>query len=124
MIRESQAGIFTSGCACPDVFLTPHGHTEPVRLYETVEYGKFLVLVVGEDGGHLGKFKDVARWLRVRPSQGAKLQLSNGDADCTYGADFAKEGDSYAVVVRPDMYVSYAGEIRGALQYLEELFVQ
>ncbi|WEW55603.1 hypothetical protein PRK78_001034 [Emydomyces testavorans] len=121
-IRESEVGIWKAGRACPDIPLTVPGASEAQYLYSMVTYGKYLVLVAGHHGSHFNSFTDLVRWLRILPIVEEQNYHLNGESASSYFADVVKEGENYAVVVRPDMYIAYAGTAEGAAEYLAEFF--
>ncbi|EAS34804.3 FAD monooxygenase [Coccidioides immitis RS] len=122
-VRESEVGIWKAGRACPDILLTTPGASESRYLYSIVTYGKYMVLVAGDHGGHFNTFKSLVRWLRILPKADEQNCHLNGESELSYLAEVVKEGENYAIVVRPDMYIAYAGTAEGATEYLAEIFV-
>lgn len=122
VIRESETGLWKAGRPCPDFELKVPGSTEEGKwFYQTVEYGKFRVLVSGDHGGNFGKFNDLVAWHKLAPNVDGPADL-NGEAAATFLTDIVKAGEEFAVVVRPDMYLAYAGTVAGATEYLSEIF--
>ncbi|KAI1969396.1 hypothetical protein LOZ53_006719 [Ophidiomyces ophidiicola] len=122
-IRESEISIWKAGRACPDIQMTVPGNLKSQYLYSMVTYGKYLVLVAGDHGGHFDSFNDLVRWLRILPKVDGQNYHLNGESASSYLSDIVKEGENYAVVVRPDMYIAYAGPVDTAREYLGEIFV-
>ncbi|XP_044715096.1 uncharacterized protein HRG_11364 [Hirsutella rhossiliensis] len=117
LVWESEYDIWTAGCRCPDLILQSLDGSKSTRLYTEATYGKYLVLFIGThasiDFGHL----NVAVPYQVRPlapeAEGGKM----------FRADWANRDDSFAVVVRPDMYIGRVGKDANSCRlFLDEIY--
>ncbi|KOS22161.1 Phenol 2-monooxygenase [Escovopsis weberi] len=137
IVDSSEHGIWKAGDRCPDVTLRKSAFADGVhedaapetRLYSQVSYGKFLILVVGKhDGVHAvppETYHDIARHITILPAQESGSGVSNGQMSSgeAFTAEWAKRGESFAVVVRPDMYIGHVGCAVGSCErYLDSLF--
>lgn len=120
LIVPSEVGIWKAGYRCPDVEVTPREGGDCRWLYTEAVYGKHLVLAIGnaqfDDLGfhdHTYRF-DIA-------SESASDQVAEINTKI-FTADWVGKEDSFVVLVRPDMYVAYAGDVEGAKAHLGELF--
>lgn len=121
-IRESETGLWKAGNPCPDFEIKIPGSPEEGKwFYQVIEYGKYRVLVSGDHGGNFGKFNDLVAWHKLVPKADGRRDL-NGESASTFLTDIVKTGEEFAVVVRPDMYIGYAGTVAGATDYLSEIF--
>ncbi|KAI9172557.1 Aromatic hydroxylase fmpF [Paramyrothecium foliicola] len=124
LVADSSHGIWKAGYRCPDVVLRALGGDKPSWLYSEVEYGKFVVLFIGkpktlpEEYGHLAVgFSIVPAEPRSGKADNSKEVLAKISS---FAADWVATEDGYAVVVRPDMYIGYAGTSEdGWQQYLD-----
>ncbi|KAK7921486.1 FAD monooxygenase [Apiospora marii] len=144
LVVESEQGIWKAGRRCPDLevqFASPHfpGPTrDTYRLYETARsfgYGRFLLLVIGHHS-HAAptldwQFRSVANAVTlVWP--GAILSLTDPNkaprggfhypGEWSFVTDAVGPDDSFMVVVRPDLYIGYVGDIEGLLSYMAKIF--
>ncbi|KAH6609979.1 FAD monooxygenase [Trichoderma cornu-damae] len=124
IVENSEHGVWKAGKRCPDVVLSkPEGDGE-IWLYSQVTYGKYLVLAIGNHPEQAHAHADVAVLFNILPSS-ATLEsvLATTSKVGTFTADWADPEESFAVVVRPDMYVGYVGaDIESCQQYLDRLF--
>ncbi|KAG8163836.1 hypothetical protein KVR01_005754 [Diaporthe batatas] len=122
LIQNSSSGLWIAGKRCPDIELTPVASEskQATRLYSIVEYGKFLVLSIGgsPEEGSTSSFEDVARVLTLLP-EGAAASPSTGEA---FSSGLIGSGESFTVVIRPDMYIGYVGTGSGWRDYLGTVF--
>ncbi|KAF5019126.1 hypothetical protein F66182_8895 [Fusarium sp. NRRL 66182] len=117
-IRDSQHGLFTAGQPCPDLYLTLDGQLTSSRLYSMVEYGKYLVLAIGDQPCSKVNPNESIVWLRIQaPTTVAQPTANVGNS--VYRANFVGRKDNYTVVVRPDMYVGCITHDDGWKAYLE-----
>ncbi|KAF9878656.1 FAD binding domain-containing protein [Colletotrichum karsti] len=127
LVQGSTQGIWTPGRRCPDVYLTPSSEQEPKRLYDLLagKYGKHVVLKIGRqetDGpAPADGLKDVARFFRVTPHNAETRTTSIEDSSSLFSAEWVGSDDEFVVVVRPDMYIGYAGQGEGWKEYLSYL---
>lgn len=122
LIHISSRGLWIAGKRCPDLELTPvaNGSQEATRLYSIVEYGKYLVLVIGgqPEGGSTSRYKDNTRALALLPPSSGGVQ----SAEDVFTSEVIGAGESFTVVIRPDMYIGYVGEEDGWKDYLGTVF--
>ncbi|KAM4063529.1 hypothetical protein HRG_014009 [Hirsutella rhossiliensis] len=135
LVWESEYDIWTAGCRCPDLILQSLDGSKSTRLYTEATYGKYLVLFIGThasiDFGHL----NVAVPYQVRPlaesnlTNGHVISGSNGfqapeaEGGKMFRADWANRDDSFAVVVRPDMYIGRVGKDANSCRlFLDEIY--
>lgn len=115
LVRESEFGEFVAGHRCPDLTVTALGNSRSIhtgeerRLYTLFQYGKFVVLFLGDKAGSLSvealqKYQPVAEFWNIR----ADDQPSASNIP-EYQAKWV-ENQAGIVVIRPDFYTGYAGE--------------
>ena len=142
LVVESEQGIWKGGRRCPDLELQlcgPHvpGPTrDSCRLYEVVRtfgYGRFILLVIGHHS-HAAPFLDrhfqaVANAVTlVWPGAIPSLMVSHAPGgflypgEWSYVTDVVGPDDSFMVVVRPDLYIGYVGDMSGLLRYMSTIF--
>ncbi|KAM0324903.1 hypothetical protein ACHAQA_007869 [Verticillium albo-atrum] len=117
LVHDSSVGTWTAGHRCPDVYVMPALDVEAKRLYSLLSYGKHLILLVGKPAARVGGApdkavsRDVARTFRVLP-RGVDPETSAEDSPDVevFWANWVRPTDSYVVIVRPDMYIGFAGE--------------
>ncbi|KAK7931138.1 Monooxygenase- FAD-binding protein [Apiospora marii] len=129
LIAESERGIWKAGSRCPDLTLASRKladeqQQQQQRIYSLAQYGRFLILVIGgasnDDVQALQQFRHVADLLAlVNPAEGA---IDSDGSTGTFTSDLVAPADKFTVLVRPDMYIGYVGDTRGAQQYLLNLF--
>ncbi|PLB49768.1 monooxygenase [Aspergillus steynii IBT 23096] len=124
LVRESEFGEFVAGHRCPDLTVTAlsdshNVHTgEERRMYTLFQYGKFVVLFLGDQAGSvsataLQKYQQVAEFWNIHADdKGIDSEVPE------YQARWV-ENQSGVVVIRPDFYTGYAGEKWE--EYLDEL---
>lgn len=118
-VHESEVGIWQAGYRCPDVQLKLSSG-EQKWLYTIAAYGKFIVFCIG---GHIDlgeRYQNLVTVYDILPGD-AKVKSKTGSE--AFAADWvAKEEERFYVVVRPDMYVGFAGKDgEGAREYLSLL---
>ncbi|KAK1146820.1 hypothetical protein N8T08_002581 [Aspergillus melleus] len=115
LVRESEFGEFVAGHRCPDLTVIALSDSHEVsageerRLYTLLQYGKFVVMFLGDQAGSTSsaaveKYQEVADFWNVR----ADDQRSESGIP-EYQASWV-ENQSGVVVIRPDFYTGYAGE--------------
>ncbi|KAJ3525003.1 hypothetical protein NM208_g11828 [Fusarium decemcellulare] len=117
-IRDSQHGLFTAGQPCPDLYLTLDGQPTANRLYSMVEYGKYLVLAIGDPPMPKVKLSESIVWLSIQAETTEGPPTANV-GNKSYRANFVGRNDSYTVVIRPDMYVGCVASDGSWKAYLE-----
>lgn len=123
-VEESEHGIWKAGKRCPDIVLSTPDSDGDVRLYSQVTYGKYLILAIGNHPEQALAHEDVAVLFSILPSSATAESVVTSKAR-TFTADWAEAGESYAVVVRPDMYIGYVGaDIESCQRYLDRLFIR
>ncbi|KAH7133563.1 FAD binding domain-containing protein [Dactylonectria macrodidyma] len=111
LIKESQHDIWKAGHRCPDIIIKAASSAASTRLYAEASYGKFLVLLIGKHPESAFDYDSIADVYHILPSEEQAEQAQEVQSQATEGnrftADWVKSDDSYAVVVRPDMYIGY-----------------
>ena len=119
LVHGSSNGIWKTGERCPDIYLTSVKARKSQRLYTIVSYGQVLILSIGgsQDSSFVGK--DKSRLLTILPTRGC----GDGRVDdtCTFMSDYVVPGKDFVVVVRPDLYIGYVGDIQGAHLYAKRI---
>ena len=124
LVVSSEVGIWKAGFRCPDVEITPSTGGDSRWLYTEAVYGKYLVLAVGNSQlADVGFHDHTYRFDIVSESTSAEGTKHHSNSK-SFTADWVGMDDSFVVLVRPDMYVAYAGEVEGAQAHLRELFGQ
>lgn len=121
--QQPRQACWTAGRRCPDVSLVLPGREqeEARRIYSLAEYGKFSVLLFG--GAHLDAdttwpAPSRATFYKVLPAgSSAPAGASKGVWSVVDPALVGKD-DSFAVVIRPDMYIGFVGEGDGWRSYM------
>lgn len=121
LITESEHGIWKAGRRCPDIVLHPRDHAGEIRLYSTVIYGRFCVLSIGTTFNTDGWPKlpiPLARYEILGVDQDGQTPDSEIEERLAFTSPEVCPHEQFLVVVRPDMYVGYAGSKEGAVCYL------
>lgn len=137
------APCWTPGLRCPDLHLVPLGkeHDEGARVYSLAEYGKYIIFLFGQANleteptttcpAAAAPHATFYKVLRAAQAPGQEevpvFSKKNGGAYTVSEPGVVPDGgssraDSFAVVVRPDMYIGYAGQGDGWASYLAEVF--
>ncbi|OAL43314.1 FAD/NAD(P)-binding domain-containing protein [Pyrenochaeta sp. DS3sAY3a] len=128
LVRESARGVWVAGERAPDLWLEGPQDEASVRFYQKLSYGRYVVVVVGAAGRSINvqdaRFASVIRLTALK----AKGVGARGDGDGlleeihpeSYGFSWAKRGDEYAVLVRPDCYVEFVGHVDEVLEYTQQ----
>ncbi|KAK7943567.1 FAD monooxygenase [Apiospora aurea] len=136
LIVDSERGIWKAGRRCPDLTLASRRLADDQlqqqrRLYSLARYGRFQILAIGgaSNGLHaFQRFRHAADMLALVSAAevgafGGGQDDSAGSCPTTYASDLVAAGDSFTVLVRPDMYIGYVGEAEGAAEYLLNLLL-
>ncbi|KAE8390916.1 monooxygenase [Aspergillus alliaceus] len=128
LVVDSSHGDFVAGDRCPDLWVaklpaTPsHAQVEEpsqVRLYELFGYGKFKVLVLGnEKPATFQQAVEVQQKVEVWHIHDQEHRRTTLPYE--FRADWVKSDEGAVVVVRPDLYIGYVG--KDWIQYLESVF--
>ncbi|KAM0496320.1 hypothetical protein ACHAP8_007581 [Fusarium lateritium] len=124
LVQGTEHGIWRPGYRCPDVVMTATSG-ETTRLYQNVAYGEFIVLAIGNRLPNGSTSAPVYTILPGGTTNGHVQLDQDRDCDKTFFADWANKA-SAIVIVRPDMYVGYAGtaEDEAWKNYLDAYFVK
>lgn len=124
-VTTSHLGIWKAGSRCPpdvELVTTPGG--KKTRLYSEVTYGKYIVISVGKQQAMSSLFGELTvMFIDVHPHSPQSVQVSNlsplqdllGSSSnvCKQAKQFTgtwvSDDDSFMVLVRPDMYIAFAG---------------
>lgn len=130
-VRESEKSVFKAGERCPDLWLQDDAG-EDIRLYQKFRYGRYVFLAIGETAHaeSTGFDQDLVSIIKVRPLKGMNVGVDNKGRDIdvgsygkdAFGCSYAKMGESFLVLVRPDCYVEYVGETEEVLRYFKERY--
>lgn len=127
LVKSSRAGLWVAGQRCPDLILESKSLKGPRRLYSLVTYGQWLVLAIspGHDVTRKSQSQSVQRMTIIpasetSPDQAEGTAQSQDSSSLVYHCAALDPGDSFVVVVRPDMYVGYAGDVSVAEGYLAD----
>jgi hypothetical protein len=124
IVEESEYGIWKAGRRCPDVVLSKPDSDGDIWLYSQVTYGKYLILAIGDHPEQALAHEDVAVLFNILPSSATADSVVTSKVR-TFTADWTGADESYAVVVRPDMYIGYVGaDIESCQRYLDRLFIR
>lgn len=129
--KSPVASCWTAGLRCPDFPLVPAGSSDGTgsRVYSLAEYGKYTVFLLGEanlETDTTWPAASNATFYKVLPATSSALASAGVTKKGVYTV--AEPGlvdsgtDSFAVVVRPDMYIGYVGVGDGWKSYLAEIF--
>lgn len=142
--QGSEKGPWKAGYPCPDFDVTQVGDattTHHQRFYTRTSYGSYLLLTAGNatmddtnldhhrhdrDGGAAHAFGPLVTRIRLVPQK--RVTAASVDTHATdggsliYATNFVSSEDSFAAVVRPDMYIAYVGTAEGAAEYLGQIF--
>ncbi|KAF2019988.1 hypothetical protein BU24DRAFT_419586 [Aaosphaeria arxii CBS 175.79] len=118
LVIQSQRSIFEAGYRCPDLWLQTPGAYGASRLYEKIVYGRFTLLIIGDSPASRNITSgNILTTFQLRP-----LSRKKEDNDEEFfGCALVKEGESYAVLVRPDTYIAQVGEVEELTAYMDGL---
>ncbi|KAK8108098.1 FAD monooxygenase [Apiospora kogelbergensis] len=139
LVVESRIGIWRAGERCPDIsFGSPNPSFEICnsatrkRLYSTVGYGRFILFLVGDQqiqippyGLGTGYALDIIMLLRTGAFPTHTIDFDGIDFSAFFWrvkfwlTEVVGPDDSFAVVVRPDMYIGCVGECATCIKYLD-----
>lgn len=139
LVVESRIGIWRAGERCPDISLgSPNPSFEVCnsaiqkRLYSTVGYGRFILFLVGDQqiqippyGLGTGYAFDIIMLLRTGAFPTHTIDFDGIDFSAFFWrvkfwlTEVVGPDDSFAVVVRPDMYIGCVGECATCIKYLD-----
>ncbi|KAK8112314.1 FAD binding domain containing protein [Apiospora kogelbergensis] len=134
LIVDSERDIWRAGKRCPDLVLTSpvisaEQEGQKQWLYSLARYGRFLVLAIGATPGDLHwlqRFRCAADVISLTPrGHGVHSAMDTSGTDeglPTFASELVAPGDAFTVLVRPDMYIGFVGETKGAVDYLADLF--
>ncbi|KAF2997563.1 hypothetical protein E8E13_001310 [Curvularia kusanoi] len=128
LVRDSKHGVWEAGHRAPDLWLDDLQTGDAVRLYQKLLYGRYLIVLAGAAKQVTVQNPDFVTVLRMTPlkakqvgvqipSEPAVDELVHPEA---FGCSYIREGDDYAVLVRPDCYVEYVGSVDEVLQHVEQ----
>ncbi|PVH97871.1 FAD/NAD(P)-binding domain-containing protein [Periconia macrospinosa] len=131
-VRESERSLFKAGERCPDLWLQEESGASS-RLYQKLRYGRYLLLVIGNDACINKKFKgEFVTVIRLKPLQakaiGVEKQSEKEDTHenayrkDAFGSAYVKRDEEYLVLVRPDCYTEFVGGVDEVLQYFNERY--
>lgn len=140
LVRESERGVWTAGHRAPDLWLSECKTGDAVRLYQRLVYGRYVLVLVGAARRnvvvHRPEFLTLLRLERLKAKRIGVENLDEGVGngvggagedrveeevhDDAYGCSWAKEGEEYAVLVRPDCYVQFVGGVDEVVEYVCE----
>lgn len=124
IVETSEHGIWKAGKRCPDVVLSKLEGDGNVWLYSQVTYGKYLILAIGNHPEQALAHDDATVLFNILPSSATPESISTSKIG-TFAADWADPDESFAVVVRPDMYIGYVGaDIESCQRYLDGFFAR
>ncbi|KAH6616649.1 FAD binding domain-containing protein [Boeremia exigua] len=129
LVRASRRAVWTAGHRAPDLWLADPCSGHARRLYQTLTYGRYLLVVVGAPRARVAvaapAFVTLLRLAGLKARRvGAQLRAEDAVEEEThaeaYGCSWVKSGDEYAVLVRPDCYVEFVGAVGEVLGYVQE----
>ncbi|KAE8149944.1 monooxygenase [Aspergillus avenaceus] len=112
LVRESKHGDFIAGQRCPDLHVRNlsegKDNTQLERLYSIFKYGRFKIFIIGGKANVSSevtqRFSDVAEFWHVH-----NIPCAIGSGLPEYFAEWVQGDEDTVVVIRPDLYVGYAG---------------
>jgi phenol 2-monooxygenase len=124
LVRESEHGVWKAGYRVPDLWLS-NSEGEAVRLYQTLIYGRYLLVIVGAMSRAVEvqnpAFVALLRLTSLRARGVGVLKRSEDRKEKVhpdvFGCSLVKRGEEYAVLVRPDCYVEFVGDVDRVLEY-------
>lgn len=124
IVENSEHGFWKAGKRCPDVVLSKPEGDGDIWLYSQVTYGKYLILAIGNHPEQAISHEDVAVLFNILPSSATLEGVATSKVK-TFTADWVGLEESFAVVIRPDMYIGYVGaDIESCQRYLDRLFIR
>lgn len=128
LVRESERGVWKAGHRAPDLWLSGAGG-EPVRLYQKLVYGRYLLVVVGATGRAVEvQSSAFITLLRLTGLKAREVGVQKRGEDVeeeeevlpeAFGCSWVKRGEQYAVLVRPDCYVEFVGDVDEVLEHTQ-----
>lgn len=133
LVMESERGIFKAGSRCPDLWLQDFATNDTKRLYQNIVYGKYMILsIIGNVDVPVIEVKDTAflTVMCLKPLEAmrvgvAKVQRGVGvqaELPKAYGCSWVKEGNNFAVLVRPDCYIEHVDEHNIVVDHIKRRF--
>lgn len=131
LVRESEQGVWKAGHRAPDLWLHDKKTQDSVRLYQKMIYGRYMLILVQSTrvikvirpGFATIVRLDSLRSMGVgvgtekKPDKDEGKQFFDKGA---FGCALVKKGEEYAVLVRPDCYVEFVGEVDEGITYIAE----
>lgn len=124
LVTTSHHGIWKAGSRCPDVELVTAPGGKNTTLYSEVAYGKYIIISVGKHQAISSLFSRLAAmFIQVHPPSQPSAEISNlspiqgllehcshaGKQTKQFTGTWVSDDDSFLVLVRPDMYIAFAG---------------
>lgn len=129
LVQESEHGVWKAGYRAPDLWLHDNKTQDAVRFYQKMVYGRYVLVLVGEKREVRVRrpgFLMVVRLVGLKSmGMGVEGQVAEQEEqkefdEEAFGCDIVKEGEAYAVLVRPDCYVEIVGAVDEVFAYFEE----
>lgn len=120
LVVKSKCNIFEAGYRCPDLWLRDSKTKDWCRLYEKIEYGKFVLLVIGtsetprmniQDGVEMTIVRLQPLSQKLNNSKGLKQERSAEEGNEWFECPVIRDRESFAVLVRPDTYIQRVGAV-------------
>lgn len=127
LVQESEHGVWKAGHRAPDLWLSDR-KGDAVRLYQTLIYGRYLLVIVGAAKRAVDiQQPDFLTLLRLTSLQAKSIGVERSEEVVeeevhpdAFGCSWVKRAEEYAVLVRPDCYVQFVGTLDEVVGYTEE----
>jgi phenol 2-monooxygenase len=129
LVRESEKGVWKAGHRAPDLWLHDKKTQDSIRLYQKMTYGRYMFILVQSTKKIKVtrlEFMTMVRLESLRSMGVGMEREAEKDEEKTtldkeaFGCALVKKGEEYAVLVRPDCYVEFVGEVDEGITYIAE----
>ncbi|KAH5396620.1 hypothetical protein HBI47_222160 [Parastagonospora nodorum] len=129
LVRESEKGVWKAGHRAPDLWLHDKKTQDSIRLYQKMTYGRYMFILVQSTKMikvTRPEFMTMVRLDSLRSmGVGMEREAEKDEGKTTLakealGCALIKKGEEYAVLVRPDCYVEFVGEVDEGITYIAQ----
>jgi len=129
LVRESEKGVWKAGHRAPDLWLHDKKTQDSIRLYQKMTYGRYMLVLVQSARAvkvlrpgfittlRLDSLRSLGVGMEREPDKDEEKTTCDKEA---FGCAWVKKGEEYAVLVRPDCYVEFVGEVDEGIAYVSE----
>ena len=129
LVHHSEHGVWKSGHRAPDLWLSHPTTGKTVRLYQKLKYGRYLLVLVGAPRSRAEVLEEhFATLVRLTGLKALGMGARRRGEDAleeevhldAYGCSWVRKGEEYGVLVRPDCYVEFVGNVQEVSTYVQK----